>query len=167
MRWGPFWLTLLLVTVLQTTLVFVFHWHWLHLPLALALLCALNAPTPDARLAAWTAGLAQDLCTESATLGLHAFAFGLGALCLTSLRDRLKPTLWWGRCLLAVAGAWTALAFIELYFRWWLGREPVAWSWLAGTSVRDAAIAAVLAVLCTELPWFLPRGRTRRYAAAR
>src|SRR5262249_48444969 len=128
MRWGPFWLALLLVAAAQTTFVYIFDWRWLHLPLALALLCGLNAPTHDARIAAWLAGFAQELCTESSTLGLFAFSFGFGVLLLTYLRDRLNPGAWWMRWLLAAIGGWAGLEFVELAARWWLG-VPSAGAW--------------------------------------
>jgi hypothetical protein len=167
MRWGPFWLALLLVTVVQTTFVFVFHWDWLHLLLALALLCGLNAPTYDARIAAWIAGFTQDLCTESSSLGLFAFSFGAGVILLTSIRDRLSPGAWWMRCIVATLAGWAALLFVGLFFHGWIGREFPGWTAVFAGSARDALLAALIAVVCTELPWFLPRGRNRRFRTAR
>lgn len=161
MRWGPFWLTLLLVVVLQTSVIYALDWRWMHLLLALALLCGLNAPTHDARIAGWIAGFVQDLLTESSTLGLHALAYGSAILLLTYMRDRLNPSVWWIRWLLAGITAWAALLVVDVGMRWWLLNPPSGPSiWSGG--LRDALIAALLAVACTELPWFLPRGRRFR-----
>ena len=105
MVWSGFAIALLLAYLLQTGVVALLGVPFVDAFLVLALLCGLVAPTHDARIAAWIAGLVQDLGSADA-LGIHAFTLGLTGLLLTRLRGVGNVGVWWVRGLAAFLAAW-------------------------------------------------------------
>lgn len=164
MAWGLFALALALTYVLQTAVLPAWAPPQLDLLLTLALVCGLAAAPPDARLAGWITGLAQDIGT-SGPLGLHALALGLAVVVLGHLRETVNRELWWVRSLVAFAVAWPAQLIILLHARF-LQDAALSWPTLLGQSLLTAAVAALLAGLLVGLPG-LWRRRQRRYTLSR
>ncbi|MBW7904249.1 MAG: rod shape-determining protein MreD [Phycisphaerae bacterium] len=166
MRWLVFGLTLIGVLVIQTSVLPVLALDGLDLFLVLAIVWSLSAPVHDARLAAWTAGLAQDLAS-SGPLGVFAFALGLAGLIVTILRSAVNVYAWWGRLLVAFIAAWPAALIAAAHARYWEGRGSEPLWMLPGNAAGAALLAALLTTLVTTLPNLLTqraervtRGRT-------
>jgi cell shape-determining protein MreD len=160
MRWGGFWLALLMVVAAQTLLWYL-GFRVFNLYLVLAILCGLHAATPDARLGAWAAGLTQDALSLS-PMGLHALVLGLTGLLLTWLRD---TGFAWVGGLRTLAALLAALPGQILYFSWLhFAPENGTHSVLRviGDSLLECTLAALLAAVITHLPWFVPKRPYRR-----
>ena len=163
MPWGLVSIALLLVYVLQTALLQHIAPAWLDLFLALALTCGLMAPTTEARLAGWIAGLAQDIGTDG-PLGLYALAGGLAALILTGLRELVNREVWWVRWLAAFAAGLPAQLLVQLHDRYLQG-ALVTWGQMVGHALETALVAALLAALAPGAIRLLRR--RRRYSVSR
>jgi hypothetical protein len=167
-RWGSFAAALLVVFLVQKSLVWVFGWdlHSVDLFLALALLCGLNAPGPDARLAAWVCGLARDLSDEPGVIGLHSLTLGLTGLLVVWMRESGGGAVWWTRLLSCLLAAWAGRFVYSLLSAMVAGAgSATAWTQIA-ESFWIALIASVLALMGMTLPSVL-FGRRRGYRAAR
>ncbi len=160
MRWTLFIFALLIVFLVQTTALRFIGWPALDLLLALALICGLAAPAPDARLAGFFVGFAQDL-DASGPVGLHALALGLAALLLTWLREVVNLQVWWVRWLISFLAGFPAVLLVRLHQRF---AQGAAFTWLEmlGSAALTAAVAAVLATIVLGLPTALKHRRRRR-----
>lgn len=164
MPWGLFTLVLILAYVLQTTAVPTWALPVVDLLLALALVCGLAGSPPDARLAGWVTGLAQDI-GSSGPLGLHALALGLAVMALGRLREMVNRELWWVRALIAFVVAWPAQLLIFLHARF-MQDAALSWPALLSQSLLTAVVAALLAALLVGAPG-LWRRRQRHHTFSR
>jgi rod shape-determining protein MreD len=125
-----------------------------------AVLCGLLAPTWDARIAAWIAGLVYDLGSAD-VLGIHAFTLGLTAFLLTQLREVGNVGVWWVRLLAAFLAAWPGQFVYLLHLHYWAGHGSASlWSLIAAAALT-ALVVAVLATAISFLPRLLQRRRRR------
>lgn len=161
MRWGSFWLALLLALLLQAGLLWTFGLRWLDPLLVVALLAGLSANTSDARIAGWLCGLACDLGSAD-PLGLNAFLFGAAAWLLTDLRGRLNLQVPWTRLLAAFIAAWPTQCLAHAYRAHWIAAAPTPWTEWLWQGAATAAACAFCAFLLTLLPVWL---RLRRRGA--
>ena len=161
MRWGSFALVLAATYLLQVAVLFVLGWSWLDPFLILALVCALMAPTHEARLAGWITGLVQDLGSID-PLGLHAFTLGLAVWIVTKLREELNVHVIWPRLLVLLFGSFPALLVYWLHRAFWSGGGETSWWSMISQSFTTAAGASVIVLLITIAPWFARRGRRMR-----
>ncbi len=150
MAWGLFAIALLIVYLLQTTVLPHVAPQWVDLLLAFALLCGLTAPAPDARLAGWIVGLAQDVGGDGA-LGVHALVLGLAVLLLTRLREVVNRELWWVRWLAGFVVSWPTQLLGELHDRYLQGAAH-SWPHMLGYALLTALTASLLAALVLRLP---------------
>lgn len=164
MPWGLLALVLILTYVLQTAVVPAWALPALDLLLTLALVCGLVVSPPDARLAGWITGLAQDI-GSSGPLGLHALALGLAVMGLGRLREMVNRELWWVRALIAFVVAWPAQLLVLLHARF-MQDAALSWPALLGQSLLTAVVAALLAALLVGVPG-LWRRRQRHYTFSR
>ncbi len=162
MPWGLFTLALLIVYLVQTTLLRLLGVEPLDLFLALALVCGLTAPAPEARLAGWLTGLAQDIGSDH-PIGLQALALGLAVLTLTYLRELVNQHLWWARWLIAFLAALVAQLLVRLDLRF-VQHGQLSWAQIAGGSLLTALLASLLAALLVGLPASVGRRDRRRRA---
>jgi cell shape-determining protein MreD len=165
MVWSGFAIALLLAYLFQTGVVALLGAPYVDAFLVLALLCGLLAPTHDARIAGWIAGLAQDLGSADA-LGIHAFTLGLTALLLTHLREVGNVGVWWVRGPVAFLAAWPGQLIYLLHLHYWAGQGSASLWQLVGNAALTALVAAALAMVINALPWMLRR-RRRRYRSLR
>lgn len=168
MRWGSFAVALLVVFLLQKSLVWTLglDLRYVDLFLALALICGLNAPAPDARLAAWVCGLARDLSAVPAEIGLHSLTLGLAGLILVWMRESGGCGVWWTRLICCLLAAWAGRIVYSLLAAMVAGTgSGSAWTHIVD-SFWIALIASILALVGMTLPSLL-FGRRRRYGAAR
>lgn len=156
MIWSGFALALLIVFVLQAGAASLLGLTSLDLFLALALVCSMMAPSHEARLAAWFTGLAQDL-GSSDPLGIHAFILGLTAVLLTQLREVGNLAVWWVRGAIAFLAACPGQLLYRAYLRYWAGYGDDSFFNLLIASITASALAAVLALAVTFLPYYSRR----------
>ena len=152
MTWPFFLFALVVAVLLQTTLVRLAPSGMLDLPLFLALAAGLLMPTYDARLAAWTAGLAQSLETLG-PLGPHAFALGLAGWALTRLREGVNLRVWWGRFAITFLAGFSGLALLRLYQTAYL---QLKFETTLQPFIDAAILAGVGAILLTVLTSYRP-----------
>jgi rod shape-determining protein MreD len=163
MPWGLYTVALLLVYLAQSAVLPHFAPQWLDLFLAFALVCGLTAPVADARLAAWIAGLAQDIGGDG-PLGIHALALGLAAWLLTCVRELANRELWWVRWLAGFITAAPAQLVLQVHARYYQG-AAISWPGMIGYSLLSALAASLLAAAVVRLPTLLRRRRA--YSAGR
>lgn len=167
MRWGAFFVTLLVTLIVQRSLVWVLGGGFaaIDLFLTLAVLCGLCAPTHDARIACWLIGLVQDLGTDPAALGANALALGLFAVFITVLRDWVQTRDWWMRWAISFVTAWPSQIAVATYERAWIGHGINSLGSLLLWTAVASSIASALAVFVAAQPWFgLSRSRGLRTA---
>lgn len=158
MSWSGFWIALLVTFVVQTAVVWTLDWRAFDAFLILTLLVGTFAPTHDARLAAWTAGLLQDLGSAD-VLGVHAFTLGLTALLLTLLREFVNLNLWWARLIAAFVAAWPGQVAYLTYLDYWSTSPTYTLGYVLRESAWTACVAAVVVAGLSALPWFVTRRR--------
>jgi len=163
MRWGIFAGALVVTYVLQTAVIGVLGWSAVDLFLLLALLCGLLGATPDARIAGWIVGLAQDLGSLG-HIGVHAVALGLAVFIVTAMRDAVNHGRWSVRMLLGFLGAFPAQLVLIGYMIVWRGEghPGVSWGALVLLALVTSLLAAFLAALITTHGLFAGRVRGRR-----
>lgn len=170
MSWTLLGISLVIAYLLQTTVLGVvgaqlFGMQPFDLLLALALTAALLMPRDDARLAGLAAGFAADFAGTGA-FGVHAFAFGVGALVLTAWRDAVRLDIWFVRLPLACGAAIAAEWLLAAHMAYWQGSNLSLLTLLArGTVV--AILAAVIATILAGGASGLRRRRVLRRRAAR
>lgn len=149
MRWATFLAILFAAYLLQALLPI--RPEYLPLLLALAIVCGLNAPTDDARIAAWLCGLMLDLTGEPHLIGVNSLAFGLTGLILTWLRESGLSAAGPARFIIAVLAAWPGQFLYDILV--FASREGgySVWAGLART-LLTASIAAVVALIFAVFP---------------
>jgi len=162
MSWGRFAIALGLVYVFQIGAASLLGWSHLDPFLIMAVIYGLTAPRHDARIAAWLAGLAQDLGSADA-LGVHAFTLGLTGLFVTKLREVGNVNVWWVRGLIMLAAAWPGQALYLFHLHYWSGAGAASFSALLFKATIVSAIAAAAALVVTALPSFGRRPRRGRF----
>lgn len=152
MRWGWFAAAVVIVLILQKTLLWALSWSSLDLFLALALFVGLNASGPQARIAAWLCGFAQDLAGEPQMLGIHSLVLGLTGFLLVWMRDSGAGQANWTRLIAAQFSAWAGqFVYLLLLGNWFAPGSITAWT-LFSTSFWTALLASVLAIAVMSLP---------------
>lgn len=165
MPWGYFTLVLLVTYLVQTAALAHFAPGWIDLLWVVALVCGLAGPLPEARLAGWIVGLAQDIRAETPSpIGLHALAVGLAVLALTRLREMVNREVWWVRWLIGLVVVWPAQVLVDIHARIFQGAS-LGWGHILLNGLLTALGAGLLATLVMALPTTLRR--RRRYSAAR
>lgn len=166
MRWGTFLIILFAAYLVHALLPTVISPAYLPLLLALAIVCGLNAPTDDARIAAWLCGLMLDLTGEPHLIGLNSLALGLTGLILTWLRETGLFSGPPARFLIAVFAAWPGQMLYDIIA---FGSRPGGysiWNGLAAT-LFTSAIATVVALVFAAFPVMASQrrrlGRSRRW----
>lgn len=166
MPWGPLLLAIFAVYVLQTAVLWTFGLAWFDPFLALTLLFGLLWAAPEARLAGWITGLAQDLGSQDA-LGIHAVTLGLTALLATQLRRFLNPNVWWARFLILFLAAWPPQVVYFAHLHYWSGAGVLPISALIRQSGWLSLATVLVALLALALPWVTAWRRRRRRGGAR
>ena len=166
MVWSGYAIALFIVYVVQAAVVSLLGLEHVDLFLVLAITYGLMAPTYDARLAAWLAGLVQDLGTAD-PLGIHAFILGMTGLFVTHLREIGNADVWWMRLLIVFLAAWPAYLLYILYLHFWVGHGDQTLLAMAGSAAWTAGIASVLVLGLTSLPALSARRRWRRQHMSR
>jgi rod shape-determining protein MreD len=157
MRWLPFMILACIGVVLQTTVVHRLQINHVSLDLIfiLAAYYALNAPTADAKIAAWLLGFSADL-VDPGPLGVMAFCFGLTALLVVQFRD----TMFRSHPLTS--------AFVTLFCTWMIHMLAGAFFILTHPEVHRSVVEVVLqatytaiytALLAPSIHWMLDRMR--------
>lgn len=165
MPWGYFTLVLLVTYLLQTAALAYFALGWIDLLWVVALVCGLAGPVPEARLAGWLVGLAEDVRADAPSpIGLHAFAVGLAVFALTQLRDMVNREVWWVRWLTALAVAWPAQVLVSLHARLFQGAS-LTLGRIVLDSLWTALVASFLAAVIVAVPVVVRR--SRRHAVSR
>lgn len=167
MPWNAYVLVLAIAFLLQTAVVRLLGFESIDLLFALALFGALTAPLHDARLAAFWAGMAEDLGSgglggAGGPIGAGAFAFGVSGLIVTWLREIANVQIWWVRLVVAFLGALPGQILLAIYGRVWLELHPGS-IWLTIVYVLVLSfVSALMAAGLTSLPLFLGWDRRRR-----
>lgn len=152
MRWALFAAGLLVIYVVTRGVWFRFPLLApVDLFLTYALVCALFARAPDAGLAGWIVGLAQDLGSEG-PVGIHAVSLGLAGVIVASLRETFNVRVWWPRWLTLFGAAAPAAVLVGLYRHFWRSGGELGLAAVLGGALWIALIAATLALLVTAVP---------------
>ncbi|MBI5864335.1 MAG: hypothetical protein HZB38_07495 [Planctomycetes bacterium] len=161
MNWGTFAAALVVTLVAQKSLVWTFGWSAVDLLLVLALLCGLNAPAADARIAGWLCGFAQDLAGQPEAIGVQSLSLGLTVMLLVWMREAAPARVWWLRPLPCLVAAWIGQIVYLLLLKFGLGVGFLtAWNVLSN-SFLIAAIATLLALVGMTVPAAMRRNRRR------
>lgn len=162
MRWGTF-VTILFAAYLLQALAPISPEH-LPLLLALAIVCGLNAPTADARIAAWLCGFMLDLTGGPTSIGVNSLALGLTGLILTWLRESGLFGSGPARFLIAVAAAWPGQIIYDVLT---FSSAPGGYSIWRGvmSTLLTSAMAALIAMIFAIFP-ILVLSRRRRFGRA-
>ncbi len=163
MTWTRFGLALLAVYVVQTVIVPLLPLGPLDLFTVLVLLVGMLAPTPEARLAAWITGLAQDIGSVD-PLGLHAFCQGLTGWVLSRLRERFNVEVWWPRGVGGFLAALVGHFAYHLFGAVWMNDASLGWLAMTAQAGFAALFASALMVALTSTPRLSVR-RFRRHRA--
>lgn len=164
MRWGTFLAILFAAYLLQALLPI--RPEYLPLLLALAIVCGLNAPTDDARIAAWLCGLMLDLTGEPHLIGVNSLSLGLTGLILTWLRETGLSAGPPARFIMAILAAWPGQILYDVVAFSSRPGEYSIWNALAA-SLLTSAIATVVALVFAAFPVIATHrrrlGRARRW----
>ncbi|MDX2197855.1 MAG: hypothetical protein SF069_02665 [Phycisphaerae bacterium] len=153
MSWPRFFIALLAVFLVQTTLARLVPGAGLDLFLALALFVALTMPAADGRIAACLAGYLQSIGSDG-PLGLHALSLGGAAWAATVMRAQLNTRSLFPRFTVAVLAAVVGQLVLRVTQTLILGHAAASFgAWLQSIVVSSLVAAFLAALLAGGRPF--------------
>lgn len=161
MQWGALCLAIVATYVLQAGMLWMFGLTWFDPFLLLTLLLGLLTAAPQARLAGWVVGLAQDLGSQD-VLGIHAFTLGLTALLATQLRRVFNVNVWWARVVVLLLAAWPPQVLYLLHLNYWVSQRTLSLGVIVERAAWLSVATAAVTMFVLTLPWVVAWRRRRR-----